>query len=106
MKEQTVEQETKLYAYDLTNEAAEHGFKSTDNWNLTMVTDKGRVEIQKEYFPTVAAQLYPEILLGVYQNIKRRLHQNLSKEEESLTVETILKDDLRHIIAYNPKRQR
>ena len=106
MQEQNIETQTRIYVYDLMNEAKEHGFKDEDTWELSMVTEAERSRIQRNYYPAVASKVFPEILLPVYQSIKSRLKQSLSKEEEEMNNSTILRDDLKYIIAFNPKRVR
>jgi hypothetical protein len=68
MKEQSIENQTKMYLYDLMNTAKEHGFKGEDSWQLSMVTDTERIKIQKDYYPTIATKVIPEFLLQVLIN--------------------------------------
>jgi hypothetical protein len=44
--------------------------------------------------------------LPVFQSIKSRLKQPLSKEEEQMDNNSIVRDDLKYIVAFNPKRIR
>ena len=46
MKNKSIEDQTKMYLYDLMNTAKEHGFKADDNWELSMVTDAERQKIR------------------------------------------------------------
>lgn len=106
MQEQTVENETRLYLFDLMNTAKEHGFKADDNWQLSLVTDKERSKIQKNYHPTIAAKMFPEVLLPVFQSIKSKLNQSLNSEEQSMNTKSISAEDLKFLVAYVPTRPR
>lgn len=106
MKEETIEAQTRMYLYDLMNTAKEFGFKADDNWELSLVTDTERIKIQKDYYPTIAQKVFPEILLQVFHLIKLRLNQSLNKEEESMSNRSVVSNDLSYIVAFNPKRQR
>jgi hypothetical protein len=106
MQEQTVENQTRIYMYDLMNEAKEHGFKNDDEWQLSLVTDNEKTKLLRNYYPAIAAKIFPEILLQVFQSVKSRLSQSLSKEEQQLDTLSILKEDLKYIVAYNIKRPR
>ncbi len=106
MKEQTIENQVKMYLYDLMNTAKEHGFKADDNWELSMVTDTERIKIQKDYYPTIATKIIPEFLLQVFHLTKFRLKQSLNKNEESLNNRSVVNNELNYIVAFNPKRPR
>jgi len=88
------------------NEAKEHGFKDDDQWQLDLVTETDKKRIQKDYYPAIASKVFPEIILPVFHSVKSRLQQSLSKEELQMDTQTILRDDLTYIIAFNPKRLR
>jgi hypothetical protein len=98
--------QTMTYVYDLMNEAKEHGFKADDTWELSLVTETDRVRIQKDYYPAVASKALSDILLQVFQSVKSELHLPLSQQEEQMNSQSILKDELKYIIAFNPKRAR
>jgi hypothetical protein len=103
---QTIESQTRMYMFDLLNTAKEYGFKGEDNWELSMVTNTERIKIQKDYFPTVAAKIVPEILLQVLHTIKARLNQQAYKGEQKPDERTALNEDLNYLVAFNPKRPR
>lgn len=106
MKKETIENETRMYLYDLMNTAKEHGFKADDNWELSMVTDTERIKIQKDYYPTIATKVFPELLLQVFHLTKTRLNQSLNATEESMNNRTVVNNELNYIVAFNPKRPR
>ncbi|MEX8546032.1 MAG: hypothetical protein V5804_00395 [Mucilaginibacter sp.] len=106
MQEQTVENETRMYLFDLMNTAKEHGFKADDNWQLSLATDKERSNIQKNYHPTIAAKMFPEVLLPVFHSIKSKLHQTLNSEEQLINTKSISAEDLKFLVAFVPTRPR
>ena len=106
MKNKTIEDQTKMYLYDLMNTAKEHGFKADDNWELNMVTDAERQKIQKDYYPTIATRVIPEFLLQVFHLTKQKLNQSLNSVEEAFTKNTVTANELNYIVAFNPKRPR
>jgi hypothetical protein len=106
MKEETIETQTRMYLYDLMNTAKEHGFKTDDSWELSLATDMERIKIQKDYYPTIATKVFPEILLQVFHLTKLRLNQALNKNEENLDNRSVISNDLSYIVAFNPKRPR
>jgi hypothetical protein len=106
MEEQLIRNHSKIYLYDLMNAANEHGFKGEDKWQVKLVTDAEKVWIQKSYYPTLSAKIRPEIMLQVFQTTKHELNQALSREEQSLNSQQILKDELTYLVAYNPNRPR
>ena len=99
-------QQVNLYLYDLQNEAREHGFKNDDSWTIIMVTDNDRLQLQKNYYPVVSQSLNPDVLWLFLHHVKTKLNQSLSKDEEAADVLTIIRDELKYIVAYNSKRQR
>jgi len=106
LKEQSIENQTKMYLYDLMNTAKEHGFKAEDNWELSMVTDAERQKIQKDYYPTIATKVIPEFLLQVFNLTRVRLNQTLNKTEGGLNNRSVVNSELNYIVAFNPKRPR
>ncbi|GAB2695053.1 hypothetical protein GCM10027037_18340 [Mucilaginibacter koreensis] len=106
MNEQQVEQQIRIYLFDLMNTAREHGFKTDDNWEINLVADAEKADIQRQYYPYIATRMFPETVLPIFHEIKSRLNQPLSKIQEALDVNTVLKDDLRYLVAYNVKRPR
>ncbi|WP_374950358.1 hypothetical protein [Mucilaginibacter sp.] len=106
MNEKAIEDQTRLYLYDLMNTAKEHGFKTDDVWEFSVATDAERSKLQKDYYPTIASRLLPEVMVQVYHAIKERLNQSFSNEEQQLDKRGITAGDLNFLVAYNPKRPR
>jgi len=106
MKNKSIEDQTKMYLYDLMNTAKEHGFKADDNWELSMVTDAERQKIQKDYYPAIATRVTPEFLLQVFHLTKQKLNQSLNSIEEGFNKKTVIAGELNYLVAFNPKRPR
>ena len=106
MQNKTVEGETRIYLYDLMNTAKEHGFKSEDSWELGLATTAEADRILRNYHPAIVHKVYPEILLDVFHLTKARLNQPLNPTEETIDKRTVQSNELTHIVAFNPKRQR
>lgn len=106
MDEKTIEDQTRLYLYDLMNTAKEHGFKADDVWEFSLVGDVEKLRLQKTYYPTIATKMLPEAVLEVFHKIKSRLNQSFSKDEQSLDKRTVVTDNLNYLVAYNLKRPR
>ncbi|WP_184546773.1 hypothetical protein [Mucilaginibacter sp. FT3.2] len=105
--EKSIETETRMYMYDLLNTAKEFGFKAEDSWELSMVTNTERIRLQKDYFPTIASKIGPEILLQVYHTIKTRLNQSFQKEPQVIDPRSDAPtEDLNYLVAINLKRPR
>jgi hypothetical protein len=106
MEDKTIETETRIYLYDLMNTAKEFGFKADDNWEFSLATSTERTKIEREYYPTIAAKIIPEILLQVLHSIKSRLKQSLTKDDQMVDMRSALSSDTTYLVAYNPKRPR
>jgi len=106
MDDQTIENQTRLYLYDLNNTAREHGFKADDVWEFSLVSDVEKTRLQKTYYPTIATKMLPEAVLQVFHAIKSRLNQSFSKDEQHLDKRTVVTDNLNYLVAYNLKRPR
>ncbi|OOQ59501.1 hypothetical protein [Mucilaginibacter pedocola] len=106
MDQKTIENQTRLYLYDLMNTAAEHGFKADEIWQFSLVNEVEKKQLQKTYHPTIATKMLPEAVLEVYHQIKSRLNQTFSKDELQLDKRTVVTDNLNYLVAYNLKRPR
>ena len=106
MQNKTIEGETRMYMYDLMNNAKEHGFKGEERWELSLATDAEKDSIQRNYYPTIAQKVYPEMLLQVYNLSKSRLNQAPVKGDDKTDSRSVVKDELTYIVAFNPKRER
>lgn len=106
MSAQSIDQQTKLYLYELNNLAKEHGFKADDNWEFSMATNAERSKLQRNYYPTNATKMGPEILLQVLNMVKAGLKQSYTRDDSQTDKSGIVFDELDYLVAFNPKRPR
>src|SRR5476651_712834 len=102
MEDQKIEDQSKVYLFDLMNTARENGFKPGEKWELGLANEAQKTRIQKDYSPAIATKVFPEILLQVYQDVKLKLNQTLNSEEELLNMKSVLSEKLNYIVAYIP----
>lgn len=98
--QQLLTHQANLFLFDLKNEASEHGFKAGDSWTLQLATDLEFVGLKKLHFPIISLRLNPDALLNVFQQVKDKLHQELSKQEEELTVKDLIREGIATMAAY------
>jgi len=106
MSQQSIETQTKMYLYELNNLAKEHGFKADDNWEFSMASNADRMKLQRNYFPTNATKMGPEILLQVLNLVKAGLKQTYTRDDSHIDKNSIIADELDYLVAFNPKRPR
>ncbi|WP_259065267.1 hypothetical protein HDF24_01120 [Mucilaginibacter sp. X4EP1] len=98
--QQLLTRQVSLFLFDLKNEASEHGFKAGDSWTLQLATDQEFAGLKKLHFPIISLRLNPDTLLNVFQQVKGKLHQELSKQEEDLTVKDLIREGIATMAAY------
>lgn len=106
MEDQKIEDQSKVYLFDLMNTARENGFKPGEKWELGLANEAQKTKLQKDYYPAIVAKVFPEVLLQVYEAVKGKLNQTLNSEEQLLNMKSVLSEKLNYIVAYIPARQR
>jgi hypothetical protein len=106
MRDQTIEFQAKIYVYDLNNCAREFGFKADEHWEVSMATSAEKAAIEKQYFPTLAANVLPEMLVEMLGSVQFKLTQKLAGLDKTLDTTAIRKQHLQYLVAYNPDRLR
>jgi hypothetical protein len=106
MTNQTIDLQASMFLFDLGNSAKEHWFKAEETWEVSLATDDEKLAMEKKYFPTVSIKVLPEQLAELYGLIKRRSTIVHSDVENTLNTDTIIKNHLQYLIAFNPNRQR
>jgi len=91
-----------VYVYDLSNCAKEFGFKNDEVWELNVVSDTGRKEIEKMYHPTVSIKVLPEMLSELFKIVKQHSEGIINFIEGVNSPSR----DLEYLVAYNLKRFR
>lgn len=106
MADRSIEFQATVYMYDLTNSANEHGFKSTEGWQLSLATSAEKLDIEKEYLPTISARVIPELLSDLFRLVRSKLiPRNRYIEQESNWNDDGNSEKM-YLIAFNPQRHR
>ena len=106
MDSQSIEFQARVYMYDLTNSANEHGFKLNEGWQLSLATSPEKSDIEKEYFPTISLKVMPEILSDLFELVRSKLIPiNRYIEQDSHWNDDGNNEKI-YLIAYNPHRHR
>ncbi|MES2110504.1 MAG: hypothetical protein V4577_17225 [Bacteroidota bacterium] len=95
---QTAEFSARQYLFDLSNIAAENGFKQDERWEVNMSTAAEKQAIEKQYYPTVASDIMPDLISATFRLVKEFLRQPVT--EQGLAREHM------YLVAYNPIRLR
>jgi hypothetical protein len=104
MKDQrSADRLAKEYLYDLRNSAEENGFKPDEKWQLSLVTQADKAAIEKKYHNAVAAKAAPEDLSVLLELVREGLKQPAGSVPD---LNTIRREQLQYLIAYNPARER
>lgn len=72
---QTANYKASEYIYDLGNTALENGFKPDEQWEVQMATAAEKKAFEKQYNPTVATGVLPELLNATFALVKAQLNQ-------------------------------
>jgi hypothetical protein len=105
MKNQTAEYKATEYLYDLGNAALENGFKTDEHWEVNLSTAAEKKAIEKQYHPTVASIVVPELLAATFRLVKDQLKQAI-KEKAVPTDRFAVQPEYLYLVAYNPGRLR
>jgi len=106
MNEQIIEYQAKEYLFDLNNTARENGFKTDEHWKVTLATAAEKTAIEKVYYPTISTKAGPEILSGMFLLVKAALPEGPDNRENAMDADSVAKNQLQYVVAYNPKRAR
>lgn len=106
MTSQSVEFKAMEYVYDLTNCALENGFKTDEQWDVSVASAEEKIAIENKYNPTVSVKVLPTILSEMFHLVKGKLIMTKTESDVVLDANSIRQNQLQYLIAYNPKRQR
>jgi hypothetical protein len=106
MNRLTIEQQAKIFLYDLNNSAKEHWFKTDEIWEVGLATNDERLAMEKKYYPTISVKALPQDLSELFDLIKADRTLVLPHSERMADVPSITRNNFQYIIAHNPKRQR
>ena len=97
--------QAKIYLYHLNNSTKENGIKPTENWQVSQVTDAERIEIERNFYPTVSTQVVPKTM----QEFSDHVLFLLSSSYTNIPVKERLIEfnkDATYMIAYSADRPR
>jgi len=103
MSDQTVEFQARIYVYDLNNCAREFGFKADEGWEVGIVNNQQKADIEKKYFPTLSAKVLPEMLAEMLGSVRFKLSKGMEKPVDT---GTIRQQHFQYLVAYSPHRLR
>ena len=102
---QTAQYKAAEYMYDLSNTALENGFKTDERWEVSMATADEKKAIEKQYYPTVASGIIPDLLTTTFRLVKNQLKQSI-KEHVASTDRFAEQPVYEYLVAYNANRPR
>ena len=105
MTEQTIEFQARIYVYDLENCAREFGFKTNENWEVTLATAVEKTALEKKYFPALSLKVLPECLVELFGLIMLKLSQKINSDTIP-DVKSIRQQELQYVVAYCSDRPR
>ncbi|UOE50970.1 hypothetical protein MTO98_07755 [Mucilaginibacter sp. SMC90] len=105
MAEQTIEFQARIYVYDLQNCAREFGFKTDENWEVTLASAREKTLLEKQYFPAVSLKTMPDSLVELLGLIRLKLHQKINKETAP-NAKMIRQQELQYVVAFSAGRRR
>lgn len=101
MKITTIEQQARMYVYDLDNRAQELGFKRDEGWSLRAVALEEKIAIEKQYYPTVSVKALSEKLAELFDLVKGKLEVSKPGFISDLGLTS---PGMEYLVAYNPQR--
>jgi hypothetical protein len=91
--------QAKEYLFDLRNTTIENGLKPDKLWQLRLVSKSGKIAIEKQYRASVSVEPGAAQLAPMLRIIEAAI---LLPVTETVSMKTILVDELQYLIAYNP----
>lgn len=103
---QTANYKASEYIYDLGNTALENGFKSDEHWDVHIATAAEKKAFEKQYHPTLATSVLPELLNETFALVKARLNQ-LVKIQNAVILDRFAPQPVyEYLVAFNSTRIR
>ena len=103
---QTANYKASEYIYDLGNTALENGFKPDEHWEVQIATAAEKKAFEKQYYPTVATSVLPELINATFALVKARLNQAI-KVQQLLPLDRFAPEPVyEYMVAFNSSRIR
>jgi hypothetical protein len=103
---QTAQYKATEYIYDLGNAALENGFKNDERWEVHMSTAAEKKALEKQYHPTVASVIVPELLNATFCLVKSELKQAIKETVMAPEDRFSVRPEYEYLVAFNPNRLR
>lgn len=103
---QTAQYKASEYIYDLGNTALENGFKPGEHWEVQMATAAEKKAFEKQYYPTVATNILPELLKATFALVKTRLNQVIKAQTVIPSDRFAPEPVYEYLVAFNLNRVR
>ncbi|MFI5159529.1 MAG: hypothetical protein ACHQF4_11730 [Sphingobacteriales bacterium] len=100
---QTANYKASEYIYDLGNTALENGFKSDEHWEVQMAEKKA---FEKQYHPTVATSVLPDLLSATFALVKAQLNQVINVQNMIPLDRFAPEPVYQYLVAFNSDRIR
>ena len=104
MQNENIALQAKVFLYHLNNSNDENGMKAHEGWKLKQVSETTKMEIERDYYPTVFAKVDPKNM----QDFSERVIGNLGVQPK-LRIADHRVDELKganYLIAFSPDRMR
>jgi hypothetical protein len=103
---QTANYKASEYIYDLGNTALENGFKPDEHWEVQIATAAEKKAFEKQYYPTVATSILPELLNATFALVKAQLNQVI-KAQVLIPLDRFAPEPVyEYMVAFNSSRVR
>jgi hypothetical protein len=77
-----------------------------EHWKISLATASGKAIIEKNYHPTIAVKVVPEVLAELYRIVKDSLSQGLDSSKKDMYTASLQKNQVQYFVAYIPTRLR
>ena len=104
IKSKSTDHQAMLYVYDLNNSASEFGFKADEGWELRVVSDIEKKDLEKRFYPTVSVKVLPELLSELFHLVKERAEQLRRGFIHAVDNANVPDQNLQYLVAYNLNR--
>ena len=95
-----------VFFFVMGNTALENGFKSGENWEVHMATAAEKKAFEKQYHPTVATSVSPDLLGATFALVKAQLNQAIRPETATVPGQSAPHPEYQYLVAFSANRIR
>ena len=103
MKEQSIIQNARKYAYDVKSAGNEKGLKDTEIWHLSLVSKSEKSTLEKKYRLTVVIELIPEVIRAFMTEVKAAMTRTGATFTRTGNLDFKTRE-MQYLVAYSNKR--